>query len=460
MQSTGRPTKFLVPFANNDSAKVELPLTTADATRASLRTGFPPLTGQPPEAGGVPPQLEDMNGGLNQMSRGAWWPMLGGRWPYDATFAADAAINGYPQGALLPSADGLGNWVSTAENNTANPDADSTGWVPGAFYGATALTNQTGGTVTLVPAQAGKRRITVSGTLTSNLVIVVPNWIYSWDFINTTSGAFSMVVRTATGAAAVVEQNGERTPVFCDGTNCTLGSPNIAQATRPTQAIRFDQAVGRLLNVQRFTASGTYTPTPGTARIVVEIVGGGGAGGGAQSNNTAASVGCGGGGGAFVKVMLTSVPSSVTVTIGAGGASANAQGGTGGTTSFGAFASAQGGTGGRSLGADNSIPNFGAEGGPGGDTAAAGGGAILLVASAGASGGAATSLGAGAYLTAGMGGPTYFGGTAKTANTTAGASAKANTGCGGSGTTAASGAVTINQGGAGGSGLCLVWEYA
>ena len=40
-----------------------------------------------------------------------------------------------------------------------------------------ALTGQTGGTTTLTPAQAIKRTITIAGTLTSNLTVVVPAWV-------------------------------------------------------------------------------------------------------------------------------------------------------------------------------------------------------------------------------------------------------------------------------------------
>ncbi|WP_436632525.1 hypothetical protein, partial [Lactobacillus acidophilus] len=80
---TNQPAKFLVPFAQNDSSRVELPVTTSDATRASQSLGFPPATMQPPEAGGVPPQGEDFNGALNQIARIAWWMMLGGRFSFD-----------------------------------------------------------------------------------------------------------------------------------------------------------------------------------------------------------------------------------------------------------------------------------------------------------------------------------------------------------------------------------------
>lgn len=105
---------------------------------------------------------------------------------------------------------------------------------------------------------------------------------------------------------------------------------------------------GRLLGVQKLTGSGTYTPTPGTKKIIVELVGGGGAGGGAfAGSNTTSSAGAGGSSGAYGKAVLNSVPSSVNVVIGiGGGGTSGGKGGNGGTTIFGSL-SASGGIGGK-----------------------------------------------------------------------------------------------------------------
>lgn len=174
MQQSNQPPKYVIPFAQNDASKATIPPNSADDTRASQSQGFPARTGLPPEAGGVPPQKADMNGALNQLAGPILWGLAGGRFPFDSAFASDSNIGGYPLGANLPAADGRGEWYSTANDNLANPDTSGTGWVPGYHYGTTALTGQTGGTVTLSPSQAAKRVITVSGVLTGNLVLVVP----------------------------------------------------------------------------------------------------------------------------------------------------------------------------------------------------------------------------------------------------------------------------------------------
>lgn len=107
---------------------------------------------------------------------------------------------------------------------------------------------------------------------------------------------------------------------------------------------------GRLLNIQTFFSSGTYTPTSGTNSVIVTVIGGGGGGGGcAACTALQAAAAGGGGGGGMAKSRLTSGFSGATVTVGSGGAAgaagANA-GGTGGTSSFGGLLSATGGVGG------------------------------------------------------------------------------------------------------------------
>lgn len=272
------PLKWYVPFAQGDSSRVELPVTTADPTRASQTLGFPPLTMQPPESGGVPPQGEDFNGGMNQVARIAWWILNGGGFPYDSTFATNSNINGYPNGAVLQSADFRGNWISLADNNQANPDTGSgTAWVPGFQYGTTSLTGLTGGTVTPTPAQASKNSITLAGTLGSALTVVLPAWIKNWTITNNTTGAFVTIVKTAAGSGVTIPQNGAPTRVSGDGTNIVQAAENIATATLTNQATPFGQVVGvvgqgRGINSSLATAGGTATFAG--QDIIVETSGG------------------------------------------------------------------------------------------------------------------------------------------------------------------------------------------
>ena len=259
---TNQPAKFLVPFAQNDSSRVELPVTTSDATRASQSLGFPPATMQPPEAGGVPPQGEDFNGALNQVARIAWWMMLGGGFAFDNAFATATQIGGYPKGAVLQSADFLGNWISAADNNAVNPDTSTDpaggGYVPGYQYGVTALSGLTGGTVTLTNAQAAKNVITVAGALTGALTLVVPTWLKGWTVTNNTTGAFATVIKTAAGTGITIPQNGAPTDVTGDGTNIVQPARNISAAVQPTQAMQLQQQ-GNSNGFTTYTGNQTLT---------------------------------------------------------------------------------------------------------------------------------------------------------------------------------------------------------
>lgn len=109
-------------------------------------------------------------------------------------------------------------------------------------------------------------------------------------------------------------------------------------------------AGGGLIGVQTFTSSGTYTPTPGTKSVIVEVIGGGGSGGGCGATNGSQGAAASGGSSAsFAKARLTSGFSGVAVTIGAGGATTSAGaviGNSGGTSSFGTLVTAPGGAGG------------------------------------------------------------------------------------------------------------------
>lgn len=242
MQSTSAPNKFLVPWAQNDVARVEIPVTTTDATRASQTQGFPPLTMQPPEVGGVPPQGQDFNGGLNQVARAAWWVMLGSLFVYDSAFATDTNIGGYPKGSQLLRADLAGLWLNGAENNSTNPD-DNTGtsanWLPGYTYGAASIAVSTATTV--YPVNAAKRTLLLTGTLTANSVVTLPAWVFDWYIVdNTTRAGFTLTVKTASGTGVVIASGAQS--LHGDGTNIVQPPLSIPNATTSTQALNKGQA--------------------------------------------------------------------------------------------------------------------------------------------------------------------------------------------------------------------------
>lgn len=130
MQSSDIPgTKIVLPFANNAGSLTRtIPVTTADPNAASYTLGFPPNTAVPEGAGGKPPDIKDFNGIGNELSAWIRWQNAGAALPYDGVF--QAAISGYPRGAVVMSATTFGLWwLSTAENNVTNPDTGGAGWV-------------------------------------------------------------------------------------------------------------------------------------------------------------------------------------------------------------------------------------------------------------------------------------------------------------------------------------------
>ncbi len=109
-------------------------------------------------------------------------------------------------------------------------------------------------------------------------------------------------------------------------------------------------------NVQTFIANGTWTKPAGATVVNILMIGGGGGGGSGASrgSNGAAYGGSGGAGGFMVRnayALASAVESTVTVTVGAGGAGGldgtgygnGLFGGTGGTSSFGSYFGARGG---------------------------------------------------------------------------------------------------------------------
>lgn len=138
------------------------------------------------------------------------------------------------------------------------------------------------------------------------------------------------------------------------------------------------------ITAQRFTTSGTYTPTTGMIYAVIEGVGPGGAGGGSTGAITDIKSGGGGGSGGCSRIVVSAatIGASKAVVIGTGGVGAsNAAGGAGsGATTVGAtILVANAGSGGA---LNNGSTAFGAGGGGG----AAGTGDLFFSGAAGAFG--------------------------------------------------------------------------
>ncbi|MCF3638733.1 hypothetical protein LXM94_01945 [Rhizobium sp. TRM95111] len=128
------PDRFNIPFADSAGGGfITYPIPEASQIgisdgRASLTDGFPPQNFLPVGAGGVPPFGQDTNGLLKQITEWNRWQGAGSPVPYSSAFST--AIGGYPQGALLASTTFTGFWLNAADDNTTDPDAGGTNWLP------------------------------------------------------------------------------------------------------------------------------------------------------------------------------------------------------------------------------------------------------------------------------------------------------------------------------------------
>ena len=105
---------------------------------------------------------------------------------------------------------------------------------------------------TLTSVQARTQFIILTGTITANINVVVPNAGFIQNFDNQTRGAFTVTVKTAAGTGVVVPQ-GTRKLLFCDGTNVKESTTSFS---------------GAFSNIGSFGTNGVYSTqlsTPGTA---------------------------------------------------------------------------------------------------------------------------------------------------------------------------------------------------
>ncbi|HAV8545514.1 TPA: carbohydrate kinase [Escherichia coli] len=199
--------------------------------------------------------------------------------------------------------------------------------------------------------------------------------------------------------------------------------------------------VGRLLNTQVITSSGTYTPTPGTKKIKVILTGGGGGGSSVIATSFSQTAFGGGGGSAATCIGIFDIEdiSDFSVVIGAGGTADNP----GGTSTFNGMSAGRGG-GGNGV----NTPTLGS----GGAAGTATGGLINI------HGGHGSDGQQGSYYSFGNGAASFWGGGGR-AGSNNGVAAKAyGAGGGAAYDTVFSGVVRV--GGAGAPGVCVIEEFA
>jgi hypothetical protein len=273
MQRSNAPSKLLLPFASA-GGKNAIPIASQVGVTpgaASYVDGFPPLTRTAKVAGGVGPSGLDMNGALFEISTIARWLAAGGSFTYDATYANDSNVGGYPKGASTLRSDGLGFWINTVDNNVTDPEsagAAAAGWVPGMTNGVTAVT-MTNANVTLTPLQYGKLVIVITGALIADVQLIFPAIAGKWSIVNATTGAHTITAKTAAGSGVVIvgadEVVGDGTDIksIAAAASAAIGVPvgtviYVAKSTAPAGYLKANGAtVSRATYANLFAAIGT-----------------------------------------------------------------------------------------------------------------------------------------------------------------------------------------------------------
>lgn len=118
--------------------------------------------------------------------------------------------------------------VPTAAGGTNNTQAASTAFVDRASNQHLSKSVAGGVQVTLTADEASYASISLTGALTANINVVVPDVAGKWVIRNATTGAFTITVKTAAGAGVLVDQGKSRL-LICDGAGVYEGSSAINQ---------------------------------------------------------------------------------------------------------------------------------------------------------------------------------------------------------------------------------------
>ena len=264
-----KPPVIPEPFAQGGDFTV-IPDTTGSPGRASWSLGFPPVTMEAEIAGGIPPDGRDFNGLGNALSANLFYIQAGQPYVYDVNIST--AVGGYGLGAVIGSSDGATLWYNTLNGNTVNPDGAGTNWVSAFTYGSITISGLTGGTRTLTRLESRFGLLVLSGALVSNQAVILPNDITNWRIVNTTTGAFTVTVRTGGGIGVPVPQGDFSTSVgvYGNGTDIFLDVPPvslpIAVTPDPNTLVKRDNVGNAFAN---YFNGATAVETPTVANVIV-----------------------------------------------------------------------------------------------------------------------------------------------------------------------------------------------
>jgi fibronectin-binding autotransporter adhesin len=173
-------------------------------------------------------------------------------------------------GLVKPAAgEGAGTWGTTINSSLTDMLEEAiSGYVSIAITGDTTLTTN----VTGVTCQARHAIIKLTGSLSSNANIIVPDLAKIWVINNATTGGQTVTVKTANDAGVVIS-NGKTGIIYCDGADVleagtsTAGNATMGGTLGVTGAVTMASTLGVTGNVAVNTDK--FTVTAATGNTVV-----------------------------------------------------------------------------------------------------------------------------------------------------------------------------------------------
>lgn len=156
-------------------------------------------------------------------------------------------------------------WADTTAGVMKMRNAANTAWLPIFRLDGVDINvakTVTGGSYTLTEAEGLATSFEFSGTLTSNMVVVVPNNMPCVSVENLTTGGFTLTVKTAAGAGVVIGQ-GATALIYCNGTNCEEVSQRQAtqMLSAANQVLTTTAATKVILGTALFNSGGNTADT-------------------------------------------------------------------------------------------------------------------------------------------------------------------------------------------------------
>lgn len=151
------------------------------------------------------------------------------------------------------------------------------------IFSYTSIAVDGNGGYTLSASEYDKRAIRFTGVLTGNRTIIIPATVRDYWVSNQTTGAFTLTVKTATGAGVIITQ-GYRAICYCDGLDTVVASTDSIYSLVPVAnggtgantaaGARANLDAARLGGANTFLGGQTIQASSANANLFLSSVGG------------------------------------------------------------------------------------------------------------------------------------------------------------------------------------------